>query len=295
MSTAFPWGTPQVETVEFLGEQIGVVPGEDRDHTMIVMRDVLENLGIANQSHQYDRIREAPEFAGRWYEIVLPSAGGPQKQFCLSLSRLTLYLATISSMSVLDAGVRDKVVRYKLECADVLDQHFFGAAASAEARSLIDDILPPNIVTSLDRLRTDQARDHATIATTLERLFAWLVKRLSQQWQPFPIPVRRYALLIHRKYFGDGCLCCGRVIFDADTFLGDFDHWDGNGLNLSPSNCMPMCKTCNEHEKRHDAEGFRARHRRVYEAFQEHVRRDKAQLTAFWAEFKRRPDQRKAS
>src|SRR5690606_40120393 len=45
---------------------------------------------------------------------------------CIKLDRVTFWLATIESSRIKDEAVRQKIVVYQEECADVLAAHFLG-------------------------------------------------------------------------------------------------------------------------------------------------------------------------
>jgi hypothetical protein len=143
MTNAFEWGRPQLETVDFFGERLFVLPGRDDDETMIVLKPICEHLGIGLQS-QSNRLQQDPLYAGRCKRLLTPSAGGEQKPFCLSLSMLPAWLFSIHSTSVRD-DIGPKLVRYQLKCARVLHDHFFGRHRSELAREIIADALPIHI------------------------------------------------------------------------------------------------------------------------------------------------------
>ena len=135
--SAFPWGIAQPESVDFFGETVLVVPGRNDDETMVVITPICDHLGIDPKT-QRERIQFDPVFAERWGLIPLPSSGGRQETFCLSLSMVTIWLASIGTLRVRD-DVQPKLVRYKLECAKVLHNHFFGPDATRHA--IIDEVL----------------------------------------------------------------------------------------------------------------------------------------------------------
>jgi hypothetical protein len=290
--TAFEWGTPQIETVEFLGEQLSVIPGPDADTTKVLLRPMCENLDVS-PGDQYDRIRRDETYAERWWEIPTPSAGGQQVTFCLALSMVPGWLCSLNTPSKPDEK-RQKHIRYKRECYRVIYEHFLGASATSEARAMVNELLPASVVeAAIADVKQMSSRDHATLLEKVvallersERQFAWLIRWRNDEWKPFPEPLRATVVEVQRKHFGRDCMFCRLrpVLDESGRFVGDFDHWDGDATNLRRSNCVPMCLYCNRHDKREDLAAFHRKYQRRYEAFQHHLEMAIPDLTRRFAE-----------
>ena len=119
--------TTELTTVDFHGATLLAVRGDTPQTTLVVMKPVVEGIGLAWQS-QLEKIKAHPVFGKGITEIVIPSAGGPQAMSALPLTRLNFWLATIQPNKVPDLEIRARVIRYQTECADVLFAHFFGKA-----------------------------------------------------------------------------------------------------------------------------------------------------------------------
>ena len=117
----------ELMTVDFHGATLVAVRGETPAETMVAMKPVVEGMGL-DWKGQYDKIKEHPVLSKGMGLIPIPSAGGPQTMTALPLSRLNFWLATIQPNRVPDVGIRDRVITYQIECADVLFAHFFGKA-----------------------------------------------------------------------------------------------------------------------------------------------------------------------
>jgi phage antirepressor YoqD-like protein len=75
---------------------------------------------------------------------AIPSAGGPQEAICLPLSRLGFWMATITADRIPDPAVRQRIIVFQKEAADVLHRRFFGTLATPPApASAIPDIRDP--------------------------------------------------------------------------------------------------------------------------------------------------------
>lgn len=107
--------------VPFHDEQILTV--ETPDGIFVPVRPICERLRLDWKS-QHSKLRAAPE---RWGVVIIttPSAGGPQEMACIPLNRLAWFLATINPNKV-RADLKEAVLHYQNEAADVLDRHFRG-------------------------------------------------------------------------------------------------------------------------------------------------------------------------
>ena len=130
----------ELVTVDFHGVQLVARRGDTQATTLIAMKPISEGMGL-DWEGQRQRINRNPVLAQGACEIQAPSAGGLQAMTAIPLSRLNFWLATIQPNKIPDPETRARVIRYQMECADVLFAHFFGKAASPISASTIGGIV----------------------------------------------------------------------------------------------------------------------------------------------------------
>lgn len=136
--TAFPFGTP-TRSVKFQGVDLTVIPGADADSTLVAVKQICEHLGIDRRAQQ--RWIQANYPRERWGYTALPSAGGPQQTFCIALSHLGLWLASIEVNKV-RADRQEALRRFQERCAQVIYQDLFGPAATEAGQLAVGAVLP---------------------------------------------------------------------------------------------------------------------------------------------------------
>lgn len=117
----------RIVKIPFYGSDISVLPGATPQSTLVAMKPIVEGMGL-DWSGQFNKIKGHPLLSKGIEEFSIPSAGGPQMMTALPLNRLHFWLATIQPNKVPDIAVRDRVMRFQDEAADVLFDHFFGRA-----------------------------------------------------------------------------------------------------------------------------------------------------------------------
>ena len=105
-------------TVPFHGAELYVVNHDGEAFTP--MRPIIEGMGLAYQG-QIDKLKG--RFSKGVMEIMIPTAGGTQKMFCLALRKLSAWLNTISPNKV-RPEIRERVIQYQEECDDVLYEYW---------------------------------------------------------------------------------------------------------------------------------------------------------------------------
>lgn len=110
---------PIVIPVPFHGDTITAV--ETPDGVMVAVKPICERLGLDWKS-QHRRLKE-DEMRWRGGHMTIPSAGGAQETYCIPLTRLAAWLFSINANKVRD-DLREGLIRYQDEAADVLDRHF---------------------------------------------------------------------------------------------------------------------------------------------------------------------------
>ena len=116
-----------ITTIPFHGANILVRAGDTPETTMVAMKPVVEGIGLSWQG-QHEKIVKHPVLSQGIKEILIPSAGGEQAMTALPLNRLHFWLATLQPNKIKDSEIRDRVIVYQIEAADVLFDHFFGRA-----------------------------------------------------------------------------------------------------------------------------------------------------------------------
>lgn len=116
-----------ITTIPFHGANIMVQPGDTPETTMVAMKPVVEGMGL-DWSYQFRKLKDHPVLSKGVAVIAIPSEGGLQESVALPLNRLHFWLATIHPSRIDDAAVRERVIVYQEEAADILFDHFFGRA-----------------------------------------------------------------------------------------------------------------------------------------------------------------------
>lgn len=104
----------------FQGDQLEVVTADGA--VFVGIRAICDGVGI-DFSTQLQKLKADPSVGV--VMIPTPSAGGVQETACIPLRALPLWLATIHPGKV-KAAVREKVIAYRREAAEVLADHFLG-------------------------------------------------------------------------------------------------------------------------------------------------------------------------
>src|SRR5512145_874880 len=108
--------------IPFYGDDLAAV--QHSDGTIFVLFGRLcENLELAQQAQARRVMRHAVLSEG-FIRLTVTTEGGPQHVQCLKLSLLPLWLSGIQASRVADTELREKLIRYQHEAADVLWQAF---------------------------------------------------------------------------------------------------------------------------------------------------------------------------
>jgi len=111
--------------VEFHGDSLLAVQNGDGD-VCVPIKPICERLGLTWHG-QFEKLQRDQTFSEGIRVMRIPSLnGGSQETTVLQLNLVPLWLATIQTSRIPDLRVRDAVVLYKRECAQVLYHHFFG-------------------------------------------------------------------------------------------------------------------------------------------------------------------------
>lgn len=121
--------------VEFCGAVLEgiVVNGQ----AFVAMKPIVEGMGL-DWSAQLAKLKEHPVLSKGMVEITMPTAGGNQKMICLREPRLQYWMALIQTNKV-KASIREKIIQYQEEAADVLHAAFTSGVAKTNMRVLAID------------------------------------------------------------------------------------------------------------------------------------------------------------
>lgn len=137
--------------VEFCGALLEGVVANGRAY--VAMKPIAEAMGL-DWSAQLARIREHPALAPSMVEIpIVAEDGRRRKMVCLPETRLQFWLALIQAGKV-RASLRDKIIKFQIEAADVLHRAFTQGVAETNLRVMAIDSKR-----AAGRLMTDITRD----------------------------------------------------------------------------------------------------------------------------------------
>lgn len=121
--------------VEFCGSSLEGVIVEGKAY--VAMKPIVEGMGL-DWSAQLAKMKDHPVLSKGMGEITIPTAGGKQKMMCLPESKLPFWMALIQPNKV-KPSLRDKIIRYQSEAADVLHQAFTKGVADTNMRVMAID------------------------------------------------------------------------------------------------------------------------------------------------------------
>lgn len=121
-------------TIPFHGASLVTIPGETPEKTMVAIRPVAEGMGI-NFDGQRKRLARHPVLKTCTAVLTVQMPGDDQvrEHTFLPLNRLHFWMATVSPNHVPDPEVRERVILFQTEAADVLFDHFFGKALGGKS------------------------------------------------------------------------------------------------------------------------------------------------------------------
>lgn len=136
--------------VEFCGSSLEGVVVDGKAY--VAMKPIVEGMGL-DWSAQLSKMKDHPILSKGMGEITIPTAGGKQKMMCLPESKLPFWMALIQPNKV-KASLREKIITYQVEAADVLHAAFTKGVADTNMRVLAIDSKR-----AAGRLMTDITKD----------------------------------------------------------------------------------------------------------------------------------------
>lgn len=122
----------------FHGHELTAI--ETADAVMVPLKPICERLGLDRKAQQAKINARKHLYGGA--NIPLPSGGGLQNALCLPVTRLAMWLASISPAKV-KPELRPMLELYQREAADVLDRYFRkGEAIPAREAASVAPSLP---------------------------------------------------------------------------------------------------------------------------------------------------------
>lgn len=120
------------ETVKFNNQSIPVFMHEDKPY--VAMKPICENIGLA-WNGQFERIKRNHILSQGIRMIRTPSNGGEQEYSCLPVGYLNGWLFGIDVNRV-KPEIKDTLIKYQLECFDVLYKHFMPKVAEQHPNTI---------------------------------------------------------------------------------------------------------------------------------------------------------------
>jgi hypothetical protein len=242
----------EIQLIEFYETSITAVIGKTPDETWIALKPICDHLEIARH-RQAEKIREDRTYEGRWQLMLLPSDGGEQETFCLALSFLNLWLASISPQKV-RPEIQDRLIRYKQECAAVLYQHFFQKHGERTNNVAID------VVSHLTRIESGVS-DLKSGQTDLTRKVDLIEARSRKH---IPEAVKQLLTAFTIATYDGLCACCPR---GKEQLATEFDH----ALDRNDVRMEAVWKVCHECNLKRTTPQFKAQTQGAFQDYQRNL------------------------
>ena len=172
-------------TIPFHDTTLFAIEGDAPEAIEIVMRPVVTGMGLDWQK-QSEKIKAHP-ILGPAYTlryVQLPADAQAREYGCLALNRINFWLATINPARIKNETVREAVIMYQTEVADVLFQHFFGPLPQKDETTLRD---------------MDAADLNARIGASRHAMRLWGKSAGAWTWKASGLPVPPKHLLTHSQ------------------------------------------------------------------------------------------------
>lgn len=123
----------------FRGDELDVIPAEGTVYVSV--RRVCEHLGLGYGS-QTQKLHADPSLTVTKLVTQMPGDDQRREILCIDVRSLPLWLATIHPSKVKPA-IREKLIAYKREAAEVVADHFLGARRQATEAAMVPVVDPP--------------------------------------------------------------------------------------------------------------------------------------------------------
>lgn len=106
---------------------VDIVTVERDGETFVPIKPICDAIGV-NYTTQLEKLQSDPTFSGSTVPLrgIVAADGKEREMLCLPLMLIYLWLGSINPANVSEKA-RDKVMKYRLECASVLYEHFTGS------------------------------------------------------------------------------------------------------------------------------------------------------------------------
>src|SRR5690242_255740 len=115
---------PQAHLVQFYDDQIEAFWDDTSKEIRVSCRRITENLGT-DWKTQHRKLLADEIFSQHLSMVIMTTEAGGRETVTLPLRLIPLWLCTINVLKV-RAEIRQKLLLYRQEAADVLAQHFLG-------------------------------------------------------------------------------------------------------------------------------------------------------------------------
>lgn len=122
----------QLTAIDFHGAKLVAIAGDRPESTLVAMKPIVEGMGL-DWTYQSRKLQSHPVLSTCVAVTAIQMEGDDQVRdhTFLALNRLNFWLATIHPDRIKNEGVRQAVIVYQTELADVAFNHFFGKAIAA--------------------------------------------------------------------------------------------------------------------------------------------------------------------
>lgn len=177
-----------ISTVRFHGTEIIGIAGDSPATTQIVMKAVVEGMGMDWPS-QLRKIRQNQILSEGLRHVYIPSNGGIQETITLPLSLLNGWLVNIQPTRIPDYKIRMKVFAYQREAYDVLFHHFCGKALGIPAASEAIEARFQKIEARLDALEAGMTQLVDAVTKIAESMNGFVQHQLLERKMHQPVMI----------------------------------------------------------------------------------------------------------
>lgn len=159
--------------IDFYGDTVLVYPADQTHETSVLVRRVCENLGC-DLGTQLSKLKKSA-WANCWDSPTVAGDGKSRVMTMIPVRALPMWLAGIDADRVA-SHVREKLVRYQIECADVLATHFMPRMAEA-AKAIAFDPSDPRVIIAVIEAQSAKLRALESVVSSQGEVIADLAPK----------------------------------------------------------------------------------------------------------------------